>query len=806
MIRLAVAVVGMLLGLAAVAGVEAQGEPAAPIEVRVWQDVGDELDIYVSARPAAGSWRTLGTISLALDDGISATGRFRYGDIDLDVPLLGRADPATVEVRVWQDVGNSARVYISARPADGDWGVFGTIRLPLDDGVSSSGRFRNGNVRLDVPLPPAEVATLAGQAGVWGYVDGRGSEAQFGAGGLSRPYLGHLGLAVDRDGSVVVADRRAVRRILPDGTVTTIAGGSTSGNRDGPAATARFQVASDVAIHPDGSIYVADWFARRIRKITPDGMVVTVAGGDPPESETHVAQDEPERVVLSGPSRLALAPDGGLYVMERGSIKHLSPSGHLSRFVGGGPNTDSSGWKTQVGFVSLRDIDVDAEGNLYVLDGQDYGPYSYTDPSYRVRKVATDGWVSTVFQSHTRSAKGLLVSPDGLAVTNEGEVYLANTARNQIVRVAGPDTLEAVAGTGADGFLDGDRGTAQFSWPGQLAVLPGGALLVTDQANSVVRVVFPEAEGFPPVALAPISELPRLEGVHVSALAGRGGFGSSSRGYQVSGFVDGPGEEALFHYPRKMALEADGSVIVADNFNHAIRRISPDGTVTTIAGGNGRGDRDGPGDVAQFDDPWDVAVGPDGSIYVADTGNDRVRRIAPDGTVGPVEEKGSSISPGALAVDPEGNLLIVEDQTLRVLRVAPHGEVSFVAAHDIGVRAIAVSTEGTVSYATSGSSRQPTAILQVQSNGAVSTLVEDFPGRYGGVFSAIVTDLAVGPDGTLYAVDSPHGRVVRISTNGEAAIVADSFFHPQGILITSEGNLIVSDQKHIIWKITLPDE
>ena len=120
--------------------------------MRVWQDVGDELDIHVSARPEDGDWMGLGTIPLPLDDGVSSTGRFRYGEFAVDVPLPGRAAPATVEVRVWQDVGNSASFYISARPAEGDWSRLGTIPLLLDDGVSSVG-FRYGDISLDVACP-----------------------------------------------------------------------------------------------------------------------------------------------------------------------------------------------------------------------------------------------------------------------------------------------------------------------------------------------------------------------------------------------------------------------------------------------------------------------------------------------------------------------------------------------------------------------------------------------------------------------------------------------------------------------------
>ena len=122
----------------------------ANVEVRVWQDVNNALSIYISARPEGGSWAALGTIPLPLDDGHSSSGRFRYGDIAVDVPV--GAATATVEVRVWQDVSDALSIYISARPEDGSWRTLGTIPLPLDDGHSSSGRFRYGDITVTVTL------------------------------------------------------------------------------------------------------------------------------------------------------------------------------------------------------------------------------------------------------------------------------------------------------------------------------------------------------------------------------------------------------------------------------------------------------------------------------------------------------------------------------------------------------------------------------------------------------------------------------------------------------------------------------
>ena len=135
----------------------AQDNTEATVQVRVWQSLEDAERLYISARPASGSWATLGTIRLPLDDGRSSDGRFMYGDIGLDVPLADRP-PLRVEVRVWQHSLRLERVYVSARPAFGSWATLGTIRLLLDDGETSS--YRYGDVRLGVsyiPIPEVPI-------------------------------------------------------------------------------------------------------------------------------------------------------------------------------------------------------------------------------------------------------------------------------------------------------------------------------------------------------------------------------------------------------------------------------------------------------------------------------------------------------------------------------------------------------------------------------------------------------------------------------------------------------------------------
>ena len=153
----ALGIAGMLVltaFLVPLAEAQADGPaPSATVEVRVWQHVENLRTTHVSARPADGSWDTLGTIRLPLDDGFSSTGRYRYGDISLEVQLPTLSSSVVVEVRVWQDVDTGRIFYVGARSEGGSWDTLGTIRLPLDDGFSSTGRYRYGDISLEVPIP-----------------------------------------------------------------------------------------------------------------------------------------------------------------------------------------------------------------------------------------------------------------------------------------------------------------------------------------------------------------------------------------------------------------------------------------------------------------------------------------------------------------------------------------------------------------------------------------------------------------------------------------------------------------------------
>ena len=803
---LIVAGLALLVGVAVAGPAMAQGGGgAATVEVRVWQNVDDDRDLYVSARPAGGSWRALGTVPLALD-GLTASGAYRYGDVALAVPGAG-GESMNVQLRVWQDVDEGWRFFLNARPAGGSWS--GTRSLLPADGLSASGRYRYGDIEL--ALRP-QVTTLAGRAGKFGYADGPAGVALFGeaSGGGFEQSRGLGGLAIDGDGNVIVADagNHAIRRIAPDGTVTTIAGGNGRGLLDGPAAFAQFAEPMDVDIAADGSIYVADAKNHRIRRIV-NGAVTTVAGSGPTFTWSNFTGDArgghrdgpARRALLNFPHGIAFAPDGGLLILEeQRRIRRLAPNGWVSTFAESDLYHLRDGAIGDASFGTLRAVDTDADGNVYVVDSRaSIAPGA----AIAIRKIDTSGYMSTLFSSAPAGAGGVLSFPSGLAVTDDGTIYVANTGRHQILELRDGE-LYGVAGTGDEGRADGDRDEAAFNLPGALAIAGDGALVVADEGNRLIRRVVP-ADGDRDARVPAVARAEWLPAT-VERFTVRGApFG-------VSG-------------PRGMALDAAGHVIVADFWGHAIRRISPGGTVATIAGGNGEGVRDGAREHAQFAGPWGVAVHADGSIYVADSLGNRIRRIAPDGPVttvaggGPIARVGGYRGefrdgpatlarfrePTAIAFDGDGNLLIADSGNNLIRKLSPTGEVSSFA--DVfRPRGVAVDASGNVFATQTQFLSSP--VVRIERDGSVSALLRTPRPAGGGTLLIFIEGIVAGPDGVLYVADSGYDRVARIAPDGSLAFVVGGRGTPFGfaaVLPLDDGTLLASGYADI-WKITIDGE
>ncbi|WP_205521234.1 putative Ig domain-containing protein, partial [Psychroflexus aurantiacus] len=466
------------------------------------------------------------------------------------------------------------------------------------------------------------VSTFAG-SGASGFADGTASSAQF-----SLP----LGVAVDASGNVYVADygNHRIRKITPAGVVSTLAG-STHGFADGTGGSAQFNLPVRVAVDASGNVYVADYGNHRIRKITPAGVVSTLAG-----STQGFADGTGGSALFNLPVRVAVDASGNVYVADYGNhrIRKITPAGVVSTLAGSTQGfADGTGGSAQFN-LPVR-VAVDASGNVYVAD---YG-------NHRIRTITPAGVVSTLAGSTQGFADGtggsaLFNLPVRVAVDASGNVYVADYGNHRIRKITPAGVVSTLAGS-THGFADGTGSSAQFNNPHGVAVDASGNVYVADYSNQRIRKITPA-------------------GV-VSTLAGSG----------ISGFADGTGSSAQFNDPFGVAVDASGNVYVADFNNHRIRKITPTGVVSTLAGST-QGFADGEGSSAQFRSPTGVAVDASGNVYVSDRGNHRIRKITPTGVVSMLAGSGVSgfsdgtassaqfNTPYGVAVDASGTVYVAD--------------------------------------------------------------------------------------------------------------------------------------------------
>ena len=242
----------------------------------------------------------------------------------------------------------------------------------------------------------------------------------------------------------------------------------------------------------------------------------------------------------------------------------------------------------------------------------------------------------------------------GLVRDAAGNFYVSDAGDNNLIRKIAPDgTVSTLAGR-TEGFADGAGHSAAFNTPSGLAIDAAGNLYVADTGNNAIRKIDPAG--------------------HVTTIAGDG----------QAGLRDGAAAQARFNGPLGLDVDQAGNVYVADTYNDAIRRISPDGQVTTIAGGHGTGFADGTGPDAQFDTPCNVMLDGQGVLIVADTHNDAIRKIALSGKAAvvstllhtlPEQHDALLRRPTGLARSPDGLLYVSDSTRGRILQLTDSGEI-----------------------------------------------------------------------------------------------------------------------------------
>ena len=366
------------------------------------------------------------------------------------------------------------------------------------------------------------------------------------------------------------------------------------GSADGTGAAARFRGPTSVALDASGNAYVADTFNNIIRKVTPAGVVSTLAGTAGAEGS---ADGTGAAARFSYPGGVAVDGSGNVYVADSGNntIRKVTPAGVVSTLAGSaGVSGSADGTGAGARFDFPTGVAIDGSGNVYVAD----------EGNNAIREVTPAGVVSTLAGGgYCGSADGTgaaarFCGPFGVAVDRSGNVYVADSFNNSIRKVTPAGVVSTLAGNGFPGTADGSGPAAQFSSPYGVAVDGSGNVYVADTDNNTIRKVTPA-------------------GV-VSTLAGTAG---------AAGFADGTGAAAQFDYPWGVAVDGSGDVYVADYSNNTIRKISPAGVVSTPVGVPGfSGNSPGPLPASLV---WPVGVAVDSTNDLFITVRDAVLVVKP---------------------------------------------------------------------------------------------------------------------------------------------------------------------------------
>jgi sugar lactone lactonase YvrE len=664
------------------------------------------------------------------------------------------------------------------------------------DGLAAEARFNNpaamavaadgtvyiadaGNFVIRKVSTAGVTSVFAGKPGESGNVDATGMDARF---------LTPVGLALASDGTLYVVDRESstIRKITPAGEVTTLAGtNGESGHADGVGAAARFDGPTSIAVGPDSNLYVTDTFGSTIRRIAPDGTVTTFAGTPgTPGSTNGVGM----AATFNSPVGLAFDSNGDLLVTDTGNslIRRITPAGVVTTFAGSGIAGAADGVGTAASFRFPFGIVVDADDNAYVSD----------TANHTVRKVTPAGEVTTL--AGTTGEAGFVDgaeltarfdTPTGLGLDAAGNLLLADTSNHVLRQVTPAGVVTTVIGRARTyGSTDGTGAAARFDSPSGLAMTNAGDLLAADTFNHTLRRI-------------------TSAGV-VSTVAGSAGNSGSS---------NGSGTEARFSSPQGLAADDVGNIYVADAASHLIRKVTPTGAVTTLAGGAGQmGIANGAGTVARFSFPWALVLDLEGVVYSVDAGGHTVRRTTPAGIVttlagspnqfGSADGTGSVArfrNPRGIARDGEGNLYVSDWGNHTIRKVTTAGVVTTVAGtatqagavDGVGSAArfrspegIAVDAAGNLYVADTGNAliRKITPAGEVTTVAGTAGVLGVLPGPLPGTLN-VPRGLTIGLDGELYVTDED--GVLRINLDTPVSIFDVRLEAPASIQLGSSFTL-----------------
>ena len=462
------------------------------------------------------------------------------------------------------------------------------------------------------------------------------------------------------------------------------------------------------------------------------------------------------------------------------------------------------------------DVTVDGSGNLYIADTS----------NHRVRKVDTTGKITTVAGTGRSGFSGdggpataaRLDAPSGVAVDESGNLYIADRLNNRIRKVDTSGRITTVAGTGTSGFSDdgGPATAARIFSPSGVALDGSGNLYIADQLNNRIRKVDTSGK------------------ITTVAGTGTGSFGGDG----------GPATQAWINSPRSVEVDGSGNLYIVDRWNYRIRKVDTAGTITTVAGTGTSGFSGDGGQAtdARINAPRGVAVDGSGNLYIADTSNNRIRKVdssgvittvAGTGTLGFSGDGGQATAakiwePSGVEVDGSGNLYIADTQNYRIRKVDTSGTITTVVGVGLSgfggdggpatgaqirsPQGVEVDGSGNLYIADPGNHR----VRKVDTSGTITTVAgtgtRGFSGDNGPATEAQLDwpqRVAVDGSGNLYITDRNRHRVRKVDTAGTITTVAGTgtagfsgddgpatsaqINRPEGVAVDESGNLYISD-------------
>ena len=580
------------------------------------------------------------------------------------------------------------------------------------------------------------------------------------------------GIATDPHGNIYISHRsqNRIRKLSPNGTITTIAGNGIAGfsGDGGPALESSLNFPAGLVFDKE-NLYVADRNNHRIRKIDSKGIISTVAGTGIPEccNDNGLAVE----AHLYFPSDIDVDTEGNLYISDRSNnrIRKVNSDGIITTMAGlGKPGYGGDFGPADKALLKYPfGISLDNKGNFYIADRG----------NNRVRKIDQRGIITTIAGDGTHSFGGdygpanqsSLAFPTDVTVDSLGTVYIADRNNNRVRKIDRLGVITTLMGLSQTEFNGDNEISAETTLhlPFALALNGEDRLLVVDRNHFRVREV-------------------RLQSNQVETVAGNGTFLFRGDG--------GPGGGATLEAPSGIAVDSKGNVLFADRLHQRIRRVGGNGIIETVIG-NGKQGNEGngrPGIEATLHLPEVLVMDREDNIYLTQrSGNAWIIRksnaegiithFAGNGRQGNTGDGGPAIEASFhtisdIAADGSGNIFIADSINRNIRKIDKQGIISTIAeaslealGTEVHPNGIVVDKAGSIFFSDSGSSK----VYKIDTSGAITLIAGtgDF-GDHGDGGPALEAGLrspgglAIGPDGFLYIAEQTTHRIRKVDSSG----------------------------------------